>query len=295
MRALWILAIGSALLLPSISVAQVSDDLVFCSKLADKAERIACYDAAARIAATRLRQTPKPSIHHVPPPVTAAYAAAHVPRLQAEPIPFTGFYIAGGATAAVSEPRGVFLVTPPPDVEIFSATENPHGFSGLVAGGYNIQLGSFVTGLELRGRFGPERATSGGQLTSPATATFDVSHEFNVDAAAHLAARFGVAFGPTLIFGYFGVGAAHTFESSQIVGSGVLCTNFLCTTTAPAGSSFTEVSQWQPSLLFGTGLEHNFGPVFGRFFGEAEGIKGPAGNADFFWTARAGAMIGYRF
>lgn len=282
--------------------AEPSEDLVFCSKLADSRERIACYDAAARIAAARGKQAAPQAARaegHRVPVVTKADPAP----VMTVPAPFAGYYAAGGVGYGIAEPRSFSIIGP---VVFTSGTENPQGWSGGGAVGYNFQSGSLVLGLELSGRAGRESDSSSGvfvvtQTNGLVTAQAPFFHEFNVDAGIHLSGRVGAAFGNTMVFAQAGIGAAHTVEAAA-TGAGFLCTSLVfigsiltCTAAVSTPATFVETTQWQPSALFGIGLEQNYGSWFGRFSAQAEGIKGPAGSNDFYWTTRALGMVGFRF
>src|ERR1044072_2634298 len=83
--------------LPFAAHAAVSDDLVFCSKLTSPKERIACYDAAARIAARGTPGAQPPTAAIAPARMVTKNAADH-PAAYAPPPPerrpFHGAYVA---------------------------------------------------------------------------------------------------------------------------------------------------------------------------------------------------------
>jgi hypothetical protein len=198
--------------------------------------------------------------------------------------------------------------------------------------GYNVQLGQFLTGIEIAGRlgsenfnrsFGPDAARFsstypdlGGRLTA--------SYQYRSDAGINVAARAGVTFGDTLIFTKVGLGMARTEDRFRWEGRGIYCTRTefvsgrgeVCTESASVPSAEISLARWSPSLLAGLGIEHNIGRLFVRGSAEMEGIKGiqsfsevtslgglgwasggvtSNGQSDLYWTARAMGMVGFRF
>jgi len=302
MRIMFVLAASVAASLPLAAQAAVSDDLVFCSKLTSPRERIACYDAAARIAATaggRNRGAAAPAM--VSAPAAAPYKAP--PQ---EKTPFHGAYVSIGGAYGLGSP--VNLSTFDGIQQIYSVTGSPHGPSVVGSVGYNIQFGHLVTGLELSGRYGRERFSDTGPVVSVNGGEFGLigtsspSSGFNVDSSVHAAIRAGLAFGDTLAFVKAGAGMAHANEFARSDVKGTRCDfsifvvdRFVCGQRGTLASIVNENNAWLPSVLFGLGIEHNFGPVFGRIEVEAEGISRFNQNLDLYWTARAMAAIGYRF
>lgn len=129
------------------------------------------------------------------------------------------------------------------------------------------------------------------------------SVSYNVDASVHAAIRAGLAFGDTLAFVKAGAGIAHTNQVTRSDLTGARCTAVgfvggatVCTQQSPLVSVLNENRSWVPSVLFGLGIEHNFGPVFGRIEAEAEAISHfNQAQQPWFWTARAMAAVGVRF
>jgi hypothetical protein len=90
--------------------AGVSDDLVFCSKLGNPKERIACYDAAARIAA-RPTPTTTPARSNILATQEAAdhpIAPATAPTRNSS---FDGAFFSIGGGYGVANPRTVNLTS----------------------------------------------------------------------------------------------------------------------------------------------------------------------------------------
>jgi SOS-response transcriptional repressor LexA len=161
-----------------------------------------------------------------------------------------------------------------------------HGASLSGSLGYNIQFGNLVTGLELSGRYGRESFSDTGPLRSAnfgetsLTGTATPSSGFNVDASIHAAIRAGLAFGDTLAFVKAGAGIAHASEFTRSDVNGTRCdlsgfagNTLVCVQRSQLPSPVSSNQAWVPSVLFGLGIEHNFGPIFGRVEVEAEGIS----------------------
>lgn len=310
------IAAGAATLIFSMAPAQadVSGDLVFCSKLSSPRERIACYDAAARIAAN----------HTHPAQATPRARAAVITRdvadhptptsnftLPPTSNPFQGAYVALGGSFGLSGPRTTNLSS------LFNfMTEAAHanGWSGAGAAGYNITVGRFLFGIELDGRWGDERGSVSKTATQPTPNFFNLfgsdtlSYEIKSDAGVHLSARIGATFENTLIFAKFGLGATHIVETLSRDGRGLLqCVPgpfFTCIGVVSAGMPLVAQShsKWLPSGLFGLGIEQNFGSFFIRGQGELEvaplqrtGFAFGTVDSNLFWTVRATLALGMRF
>lgn len=108
----WILvAVGSWFVIGFSSdvFAAPSADLVFCSKLSDKAERLACFDAAARIA-DRVsrdelnRSNPRRATANPSPAATNAYAKSANIGPTSQRTAFDGFYAAVGGSWGLMQP-----------------------------------------------------------------------------------------------------------------------------------------------------------------------------------------------
>jgi len=208
------------------------------------------------------------------------------------PLPFAGFYAAIGGSYGHTQSREFYFA------DIFKLTRGEltaSGASAIGALGYNIQSGDLVIGVELAGRFGRESGTFSEFVPSfvPNTRTF----AYNYDASVHGFLRAGLASGDTLVFARAGAGLTHYTETLQTTGGGF-------------GPVLISTDEWLPSLIFGLGIEQNFGRAFVRAGVDAEGVaqtrrlattNAPSlnnpitGGSEFFWTARAMAAAGVRF
>jgi opacity protein-like surface antigen len=268
--------------------AQPSEDLVFCSKLQDSRERIACYDAAARIAARRNARpapvaAPRPSIvapAHAPQDAMAAAPAFTDPTLPLRS-PFDGLYVAGGGSYGVSTSRSFNIrneVAPFTNSFFLGQSTFPSGGSLFGVAGYNLTMGSLLLGIEASGRWGNEAA----EITLPQSAsafgnvfgTSSMTYRLENDVGAHLAIRLGGFIDNTLVFGTIGVGVTRLAETFNVDNTNA----FVCSAfTLPVPPSFTQnciqfqfggtgsftSEKWIPSLVLGAGIEQN---IFGRFF-----------------------------
>lgn len=130
----------------SVASAAISEDLVFCSKMKNGSERLACYDAAAR-----LEKRPTSS----PPPI----ANAIVPTAARPPRKWDGAFVGIGAAAAgiKSSSQGSLTSNPggEPDVGVGGDTTTAFGSSAKGSGagvdlraGYAAQISSMVFGVQ---------------------------------------------------------------------------------------------------------------------------------------------------
>lgn len=309
MRAFIILSVVAVVATPVDVAAEVSGDLVFCSRLGNSRERIACYDAAARIAErsmTRGRSTAPPAAPPVLVKASVAGGAAVVAVAPAErAAPFSGPYAAVGGAFGFARPRP-FSIS-----DVAGALEgdaHASGLSGLVVAGANLQSGGLVAGIEASFRYGREHFSDEKTDTvvpfGGVTGTSTKSYEITSDMSAHLAGRIGLAIDDTLIYAKAGIGAAHLAEQSRIVAAGGRCAftiGGVCGQVDPLRSLSSSAAAWVPSILLGAGIEQNFGGFFARAGAEAEGAAFTGTSRfgfttqDTYWTARALAMVGLRF
>lgn len=274
-----------------------SADLVFCSKLAQQRERLACYDAAARIADN------KPARTNTRQPVAAAPESAYAkapfaPSIAPPPSKFHGGYAALGGSYGWASTRS-YDVSAPTSFSDGNGTAQPSGASGVAALGYNITSGQLLFGGELSGRWGDESAKEGSthQLGSifEGPVTVQHSYQYRNDASVHLSGRVGMTFEDTLIFGKVGFGATRIEEVYSLNVPGFF-------------SGTIAETNWVPSAIFGVGVEQNIGPVFVRVAGEVEAFDAtlqrtppgsrPAGASShdgLSWVSRVAAMLGLRF
>lgn len=289
---------GSLVLVFEAALALPTDDLVFCSKLPDKMERIHCYDAAARIAETRQRavQRSAPAPRQRPDaPAAEPYAKWTPPPGPTQRANFHGPYAAIGASYGTGQP----LAT----TDFAGTTKAPHGASGVFAAGYNVQSGNLVFGTELSGRYGDEGATHDAITTlnsifTPYTLTQTLYDDWwwKSDAAVHLSGRMGFAIGDAMVFAQAGMGATHVKTGYTYRNVAFYCvTGTTNCTNLPDIAFSASVNRWYPSALFGAGFEYNWGRVFGRVSGEMEGILRTLGTTEPHWMVRGKGMVGYRF
>jgi hypothetical protein len=202
--------------------------------------------------------------------------------------PFNGQWIALGASHAWSAPFTFSVRHSGPDLRGHARTD---GYSGVAATGHNWQYGTGVIGVELAGRFGAEdfaaRHVAAVQsfLIGPVVGTSRKTFNVDLDSSIHAALRIGAAFDQTMLYAKVGAGIAHSSQSA--------------TASAVIGtiSSFFSASadDWTASLIFGVGLEHNFGRLFGRIEAQAEAVDRPNADATFHWSGRGAVLIGVRF
>jgi hypothetical protein len=311
-NACWSLgAIVALALLPGTSFA-ASGDLVFCSKLPDKTERIHCYDAAARIAESAkvapraIRSTPQST------PPTDAMARAGSAVVQKAPAivelnRFAGWHGAIGGSYGIASSHNAFVNGL---VSSLHQAVNPSGAAVVGSIGYNVPHGSWIFGIELAGRWGGEEDSLQRSILIPAFATGfgDLQtyqqYQYKNEGGVQLAGRVGMSFADTMLFAKLGVGAArltHQFVLNQTPQTPL---QFSLLPLA----SWASTAIWTPTYVAGLGIEQNFGRVFIRLSGEMEymnpqvtdginvsgGFAGSATANEPIWTARGLAMIGAR-
>lgn len=287
--------------------AEVSADLRFCGGLKSKEERLACYDAAARIAA-KPAATARPVVRVAP---SEAQAAVPLKALAPDPLPvrnpFDGYYAAiGGGYGVVSE-RSAYPL---------GAFDSTTGGSINAVAGRNIGFSWGVVGIEVDGRWLGEKVS----LPSVFLPGFlDTGIGFNQyryqnDLALHAALRLGVSFGDSLVFAKAGFGVNRITEQFTVDNTGILfCdparfTMFVsCSPTRFGSLSDARVATWVPSAILGLGIEQNWGPIFARFGVDFEAIHhrttntGPpfffssAAGDSITWATRGTALLGVRF
>ena len=141
--------------------AEVSDDLKFCGDLKSRAERLACYDAAARIAA---RPAPvRPVVARVAP--LDAHASVPVKAAVLEPLPaknpFDGYYVAAGGGYGIGTGRDASIAGNYTQGFLRDMSlANTGGASANFVAGRNIAVGWGVLGIEIDGRLGGEGGSS---------------------------------------------------------------------------------------------------------------------------------------
>ncbi len=294
--ALYAVAIGA---FSTTATAAPSTDLVFCSKMQNKAERIACYDAAARIAETKLRSNPtvvaRPVTTVPVQPAHDAYASKAPALVETRRNPFHGAYAAIGGSYGLSSDRNSFSsFSSPPVFTSTSVSVHPSGPSAVATIGYNLAFERWLIGIELDGRWGAEQARiSAANNVCCTLLTATQTYQYNNDAAVHVSGRIGASIDDTLIFAKLGLGGSHITEK------------YTYTDTVRFAAIMKSI--WVPSAIFGVGIEQNFGRAFARVSAELEAISAaslqtagsPLSGSSFAdgasWTARGSGMIGVRF
>jgi hypothetical protein len=289
--------------------AEVSDDLKFCGDLKSRVERLACYDAAARIAG---RAKP-PAPARAATLAVDAQASPPAKAPTAPPIrnPFDGYYAAIGGGYGVGSGRDGVVAGPLDTAGVaLTSTAGPNASAVL---GRNVAFGWGIVGLELDARWMGEKAT--GTISPGPFPNFGIpvmTYSYKNDAAVHAAIRVGATFDDLLVFAKAGLGATHVSESFTADERNVTqCLVFGlggCVAFGPPSTLGTvQTSSWLPSAIFGVGVEKNWGPVFARLGADLEafnhatssaaapGVRGSSASSQIMWTTRGTAMIGLRF
>jgi outer membrane immunogenic protein len=186
-------------------------------------------------------------------------AAADLPRRVAVPAAapayvaavynWTGFYIGGHlgwarvdlSESVVAAPAGFGTGT-------VSGRDDGFLFGGQI--GFNYQINQFVIGVE--GTLsGVDIGSSGTIVTTAGGTTFTTTGTTNVDWIATLAARFGVAFGNTLLYAKAGV----AWMDWSSTATGTTTTGGLVTTVGTVSGGRTETG-----YVLGAGVEYGFTP-----------------------------------
>jgi hypothetical protein len=301
----------------------------------EKAERIACFDAAARIATVGAARK-SPTVV-----VASPLAAAPVSEIRSVQIPpaFSGWYAGLGGSYGIGAPRRIsaFASLPPISGASFIDNGSPEGWSGSFVAGTNVLFGNLLLGLEASGRWGHESLSRSSTIpvsaldaegNTPQSGQIIGTYKFDSDASAHISGRAGLWAGDTMVFAKAGIGATRITETVSFAGAGDICAAFgssppffrtVCLFRRPIGSGSAAEARWMPSVILGTGVEQNFGNWFVRLGADAEAIIGaqatpgvrgflqPGGDqisgssssgsgiTDYVWTVRASALVGLRF
>jgi hypothetical protein len=298
------------------AAAEVSDDLKFCGSLKSGAERLACYNAAARIASRPTGAAPRSSVRLAPADAQAAIPTKAAPL---EPLParnqFDGYYAAIGGGYGVGSGRDTVFIQGPL-TRATGAITTTQGPNASIVAGRNIAIGWGIVGVEVDARWSDEK---GGFATNSFGNTFNLvtpgwsSYSYQNDAAFHASLRVGATFDDLLIFAKAGVGATRvteTFSVDERNAQFCLAFDFSgCAVLSPAGSIWsTKTTSWLPAAIIGVGVEKNWGPVFARFSADLEAfnhsitqvsgqqpVSGSSTATQLMWTTRGTAMIGVRF
>jgi hypothetical protein len=157
-------ALAGAMLFSAPAFAGISDDLKFCARLTSGKERLACYDAAARI---EKRAAPVKRVAATPMQVPV-FIAAHA-QVASPGSRFSGAYV--GITAGYDIPMTSHGTRESPynshnyypDVPIDSINGTK---SGLVAG-YNATSGPLMLGFEARAMYNFNETSASATNTYP--------------------------------------------------------------------------------------------------------------------------------
>jgi outer membrane immunogenic protein len=186
-------------------------------------------------------------------------AAADLPRRVAVPAAapayvaavynWTGFYIGGHlGWARVDLSESVVAAPPGFGTGTISGRDDGFLYGGQI--GFNYQINQFVIGVE--GTLsGADIGNSGTMVTTAGGTTFTVAGTTNVDWIATLAARFGVAFGNTLVYGKAGV----AWMDWSSTATGTSTTGGVVTTVGTVSGGRTETG-----YVLGLGVEYGFTP-----------------------------------
>lgn len=319
----WIVVAGAAAGLITPAQAEISQDLKFCAGLKNSTERLACYDAAARIEKRDNRELVTRPITRTPASNAMAYSPAQAPapkksRFEGAYVGFTAGYDIP-ATALRDPPYPYYYSDPPADAI--------GGVKVGLVGGYNVTIDRLLLGIEGRWQHNYSVATatggsSWGAQTIPFV-TYNPSLPFtilesniNTTRLSHpdqldFSVRAGVLFGDLMLFGKVGAGIESTRlsytndrrQSVQCVSpiiqlltvSGYTYSQVIgCSATVNGTITRTSVNSINPIAVFGGGIEYDFGNVFARV--EAEMIAHlVSGSGTSSYTPAANFTVGYRF
>lgn len=252
-----------------VAQAEISEDLKFCANLKISRERLACYDAAARVEnrTTSKAETTQPVVVKALPLQSKAALSR-----------FDRAYVAitGGYDFAQSKPNSVAGLA---NTTQFDAINGPK-IGGVV--GYNATTGALLLGFEARAQysFGDSHisnAAFGGTFTAKAQRPL----------SADVSTRAGLIFGDWLTYARVGAGA----EQAKSTFTAVL----------PGSVSNTVWASARPTVVLAAGVERNFADFFARVeaemtthFGPSVGFSGsPYGNV--YYTPAINVAAGYRF
>lgn len=305
--------------------AEISQDLKFCAGLKISKERLACYDAAARIEGRKDLQVERAGTAVMPRTATSN-AMAYAPPPVATRSRFDGAYVGvtGGWDIAATTLRD-------PTYSLYYFPEIPSdaiaGAKVGLVGGYNVTIDRMLVGMEGRWQHNYSVATASNGYSSagqtPPFVTYNSINSFtvldssiNTTRLSHpdqldFSVRAGILFGDLMVFGKVGAGIESTkmtytadrrqavdcvspiiqpvtmygYTNSQVTG---------CAATANGTITSSSRNSINPVAIFGGGVEYNYGNVFARI--EAEMIAhfvsdyGASG-----YTPGANFTVGYRF
>ncbi|MBW7970104.1 hypothetical protein [Bradyrhizobium sp. BR 10289] len=314
--------------------AEISEDLRFCAQLKAPKERLACYDAAARIEHRKPAFTAGPGL--------VEKQAAAVPSRSR----FSGAYVGvvGGYDIASESalPNPIIGYVP------CAGAATPNAPGGAVQGpsvgflaGYNVVERNLLLGLEARGRYSfakasdtvlwpaysnilpiwigscspcsPDRqmiSTDRVTLSSALSNTAVYRRPF----AADVSVRAGYALSEWLLYAKAGIGVEKTESYSLSDDSkSVYCNNptikgqrlsgdYVGYYAVACGSQsngvitrFELLNGYAPAALLGGGIERNFNALFLRAEAELIGHATPGTGWTFYYTPSVNLVAGYRF
>ncbi len=320
-------ALAAALICGRPAKADISADLKFCAGLSISKERLACYDAAARIE----KRADRKVATRAAPSLSALNAMAYSLPAVPPKLRFDGAYagVTAGYEFAMTAAKSGWNYDVPQD--------SLRGPRFGAAAGYNVTSDRLLAGIELRGQYlnarnsasslsgfgnptlphflgscwgcgqGPSATTWPGaiSLNSSVLQNIEISRRWQAD----ISVRGGVVIQDWLIFAKAGLGAEETRSVYTMDQSGSkTCnsptvsaqqsgqmTNYYATGCSSIVSGPVTIStSWQltPIAIFGMGVERNFGDYFARAEAEmtAHLVSGGA-----YYTPSVNLTAGYRF
>jgi hypothetical protein len=303
--------------LSTLACADVSDDLKFCGARESAPERLACFEAVTRGASKP--SSALPAVHAVAPRDARASIPTKGPSLDPPPSrnPFDGYYAAiGGGYGVATGPDSANAFSRNSFVQSFFSPSALHGANAGALIGRNVALGWGVVGFELSGRWSDEKFEQSQTQTFNSNflnGSISQGYSYKNDAGIHAAIRAGVTLEDILVFAKLGAGATHiseAFSSDETRLRICSATDGFgnCTSFGSPGSFYrTSYDAWLPSVLFGLGVEKNWGQFFARLSADFEAFNhtstnlaagsfsGSSATDHITWTTRGTAMIGVRF
>lgn len=194
------------------ALAGISDDLKFCANLASGKERLACYDAAARIekqvpAASTLARSSTPLNAHAAIPTRAGKAQPASKRWE-------GFFV--GA-------HGAYQFDGNSNYQYNGFAAQPVARRGWLAGaqvGYNFQVDRMIFGAVLDGAYSDVSASN--RFDSPFSAIPLLLTKGSMEAFGTARLKLGFEVGPAWVYGTGGlawaVGRNQVSQSVRLVG-----------------------------------------------------------------------------
>ncbi|KQW22948.1 hypothetical protein ASC80_06370 [Afipia sp. Root123D2] len=300
----------------AVARADISEDLKFCSTLKNGKERLACYDAAARIEKRQPVHLRSSSLALTRNTVTVS--SPNIP-LKKE---FAGAYVVGVGGYDFGGDNPGSLPFAPPTLPMMQ------GALVGAAAGWNFQSENILFGLEGRALYSMSKAERSDSFVGtpisfpywsgwcqsfgdpfcttnasapqfpfgfPYRSAFALTNKLERTAAFDASARFGSVIADSLIYAKFGGGAEMIKSTSVSDSTARLTCNNPVSVVIPTGPdsgdayvvgcgsitggtvSVRTANTIQPYLTVGLGLEKNFGRLFARVEGEVQTHFMPAG------------------